>query len=440
MSFIARGAKNAFRNPVRTGSIVVILGLSVGLAITMLLARQAVDSRINSVKSSIGNTINVSPAGAQGFEGGGEPLTDAQVTQITKVAHVTGVASQLQARLATTDTNLVSSIDAGSLGRRNGGGGGTGGPGGAGGGNFTPPVTATGTTDATSSQGTAITMKSGATIDAASNDNVALIGDALATKNNLVVGSTFTAYGTPVTVKGIYDTGTKFGGNTVLFPLATLQRLSSQPSDITSATVKVDSITNVAAATTAIKTTLGAAADVTSAQDTSQQALQPLENIRGITLFSLIGALVAGGVITFLTMIMIVRERRREIGVFKAIGSSNYKIVTQFVSEAMVLTLLGSVVGVIAGALISNSVVGVLVSTNTATATTGGFGGGRGGGGFGRALLGGGQNVINNIHTAIGFNILLYGLLGAVIIAVLGSAIPAYLISKVRPAEVMRGE
>lgn len=436
MSFIARGAKNAFRNPVRTGSIVVILGLSVGLAITMLLARQAVDSRINSVKSSIGNTINVSPAGAQGFEGGGEPLTSGQVTKITQTAHVTSVVSQLQARLATTDTSLVSAIDAGSLGRRNRSGGGAG-PGG----NFTPPVTATGTTDATSSQGTAVKLTSGSTIDAASNDNIALIGAALATKNNLAVGSTFTAFGTPVTVKGIYDTGTRFGGNTVLFPLATLQRLSSQPGDVTSATVKVDSITNVSAATAAIKSSLGDAADVTSAQDTSQQALQPLENIRGITLFSLIGALVAGGIITFLTMLMIVRERRREIGVFKAIGASNYKIVTQFVSEALVLTLLGSVVGVIAGALISNSVVNVLVSANTATAQTGGFGGGgTRGGGFGRALLGGGQNIINNIHTAIGFDILLYGLLGAVIIAVLGSAIPAFLIAKVRPAEVMRGE
>jgi len=437
MSFIARGAKNAFRNPIRTGSIVIILGLSVGLAITMLLARQAVDNRINSVKSSIGNTINISPAGAQGFEGGGEPLTDAQVTKISQTAHVTSVVSQLQSRLASTDTNLVSSVDAGTLGRRNRFGGGTG----SGGGSFTPPVTATGTTDATTSQGTVIKLTSGTTINAAGSDNVALIGAALATKNNLAVGSTFTAFGTPVTVSGIYDTGTRFGGNTVLFPLATLQRLSSQAGDVTSATVKVDSITNLAATTAALKTTLGDAADVTSAQDTSDQALAPLENIKGITLFSLIGALVAGGVITFLTMLMIVRERRREIGVFKAIGASNYKIVTQFVSEAMVLTLLGSLVGVIAGALVSNSVVKVLVSSNTATAATGGFGGGmRGGGGFGRAILGGGQNVINNIHTAIGFETLLYGLLGAVIIAVLGSAIPAYLISKVRPAEVMRGE
>ena len=36
---------------------------------------------------------------------------------------------------------------------------------------------------------------------------------------------------------------------------------------------------------------------------------------------------VAGAIIIFLTMMMIVRERRREIGVLKAIGASNVNVV-----------------------------------------------------------------------------------------------------------------
>jgi len=58
------------------------------------------------------------------------------------------------------------------------------------------------------------------------------------------------------------------------------------------------------------------------------------------------------------------------------------------------------------------------------------------GGGFGRGF----QSTLQNIHATVGYEIILYGLLGAVIIAIIGSAIPAFLISKVRPAEVMRGE
>jgi len=40
----------------------------------MLVAQKAVDNKIKTVKSSIGNTISVSAAGVQGFQGGGDPL------------------------------------------------------------------------------------------------------------------------------------------------------------------------------------------------------------------------------------------------------------------------------------------------------------------------------------------------------------------------------
>ncbi len=49
--------------------------------------------------------------------------------------------------------------------------------------------------------------------------------------------------------------------------------------------------------------------DATSVADT----VSSLDNIRTIALYSLIGALVAGAAIILLSMVMIVRERRREI-------------------------------------------------------------------------------------------------------------------------------
>jgi putative ABC transport system permease protein len=47
---------------------------------------------------------------------------------------------------------------------------------------------------------------------------------------------------------------------------------------------------------------------------------------------------------------------------------------------------------------------------------------------------------ITNIHAAVGWSIILYGLAAAVAIALIGSALASYLIAKVRPAEVMRTE
>ena len=49
-------------------------------------------------------------------------------------------------------------------------------------------------------------------------------------------------------------------------------------------------------------------------------------------------------------------------------------------------------------------------------------------------------DTLSNVKTAVGFDILLYGLLAAVLVAMLGSALPSWLIAKVRPAEVMRTE
>jgi putative ABC transport system permease protein len=446
MSFVARGAKNAFRNGLRTTSLVIILAVSTGLALTMLLAHQAVDAKIASVKSSIGNTITVTPAGSQGFSGGGNPLTQSQVDVVKSLPHVASVNYSLTDQLTTSNSSLTSAITAGSLGSRrhseSSGAGGPGGGGGFGGGTFTPPVSAIGSNNvnnlATLGGGTA-KLTSGSTFDPTVDNQVALVGTTLASKNNLTVGSTFQAYGTTFTVKGIFDAGSTFANNTVVMPLPTIQRLSGQTGDITSATVQVDSIDNVSATVTVIQNKLGTSvADVVSQQDTANQALAPLANIGTISLYSLIGAVVSGAAIIFLTMLMIVRERRREIGVYKAIGASNAKIVGQFISEAMVLTLMGTAVGVVAGAIFSNSVVKVLVSSSTTTTAGPGRGGGFGGG-FGRAL-GGGVRSLTSIHTTVGFSLLLYGLVGAIIIAVVGSALPAYAIAKIRPAEVMRGE
>jgi len=469
MNVITRGIRNAFRNSIRTFSIVVILGISVGLALTMLVARQSVTDKITSVKSSIGNTIEISPAGSRGFQGGGEALTNAQLKQVASLANITHVTQTLSDRLTTENSNLTSAIEPGSLGNRQAGNSGvefhiepreggmapptesstntngetkvtrT----------FTPPIIITGTNDATTASvygGSSVKFTNGQAIDPSKDANEAVVGTLLATKNNLKVGSTFTAYNTTIKVVGIYDSGNTFSDAGLIVSLPTLQRLSSQTGSITSATATVNSVDNIDTATAAIKKTLGDKADVTNNQDSAKAAITPLENVKSIALYSLIGALVAGAVIILLTMTMIVRERRREIGVMKAIGASNLKTVFQFVSEAVTLTVLALVVGLIIGITAANPITKALVNNSTSTSTTqssvpGGPEGGLRGGARGLRSFGG-QSLTNarNIKAAVGWDILGYGVAAAFIIAIIGSALPAFLISKIRPAEVMRAE
>ncbi len=451
MGIISRGVKNTFRNTVRTLSITFILAISIGLVLIMLLAYRSVQAKIADVKGSIGNTITVTPAGVRGFEGGGELLTGTDVNTITSIPNVAKTTETLNDRLENgQNTTLTASLEAGSFGRRQQGEQGGSPPSGESSSSnsqrsFTMPIIVNGTSDLSNTQSlntNQLKITSGSSFDVGVDSNVALVGTDLAVKNNLKVGSTFNAYNTDITVSGIYDSGNRFSNSGIIMPIKAVQRLSGQSNQVNSIIVQTDSMDNLSSVQSAIKTKLGDKADVVSSQDAASQAVQPLENIKTISLYSLIGALIAGSVIIFLTMLMIVRERRKEIGVLKAIGASNIKVTLHFIVESIVLALMGSILGIIGGFAFSNPIIKALVSSSSSSSSSGGQGRGPGGGGmmrFGGAIPGI-QNNLRNIQAVVGVNIIFYGLLIAIVIAILGSAIPAFLISKIRPAEVMRND
>jgi putative ABC transport system permease protein len=426
----------------------------------MLIARDAVSAKINSVRSSTGNTISVSPAGFFGGSGGGTPLTTAQVTSLLNIANVTAVQAQLAERLSSTQTNLVTPIDAGSLGQRFGGFGGGASSGTS---TLTVPISFIGTNSPGNSLvggangGGTEKLTSGTTFSATSTADVAIVGKDLATKNNLKVGSTFTAWGVNVTVGGIYDAGSTFANADVLMPLATVQKLASATNQITGATVVVNNINNVSGAVTAITKKLGTAADVTSTQATVESQLSPLNSVKTISTYTLIGAVIGAAIILLLSMLMIVRERRREIGVLKALGATNRSVVSQFIAESTTFTVMGAVVGLIGGVIISSPITSALVSASSGS-SPGGFvrrGGGFGGGGSGftppAGAPGGGSGLgfrgvrgvsstLSQLHTSAGWSTLAFALLAAVVIAALGSTVASATITRIRPAEVLRSE
>jgi putative ABC transport system permease protein len=476
MNVYSRGFRNAFRNITRSISIIVILGLSMGLALSMLVAHQAVGDKINSVKASVGNTVTIAPEGYSGFSQVNNSLSTSQLSKVASLANISSLSEELTDRLSTTGTTLpsfggrttsTSSNDTTSLTspitlNTSGGGGGHYFVQGGGGlpTNFSLPITIVGTNNPSSLDTTSIVLKSGKTISGTDANNEALISSSMASKNNLKVGSSFTAYAKTLTVAGIFSTSstnaTRATDDSVIVSLPTEQNLSGQSDAVTSATATVNSLDNLATATTAIKNTLGASADVTSSVQEANEAVQPLNSVKTISLYSVIGAVIAGGVIILLTMVMIVRERTREIGVLKAIGASNWKVVLQFMSEAVTLTFIGAIVGIILGVFAANPITKLLVN-NTSTSSTvsttraAGFGGARGfggggmgaGGGFrtgGRGATGFLKDNFSNVHAAVGYSIIIYGLVAAILIAIIGSAAVSYFISRIRPAEVMRTE
>ncbi|WP_427173858.1 ABC transporter permease [Arthrobacter sp. 92] len=483
MSVLARSVGNAFRNKVRTGAVVAVLAVAIGLALSMLVANQAVAAKVTELNASVGTVLTVNPAGGQGFEGGGEPLTAAQAATAAAVPNVTAVVGTKALRLrnateaaaqaaagqsgaqgpggpaapggqttTTLTTSLSAAVDAGTLGNRNQASSGT--TGSTGTATTQParslPITATGIGAEVDSTGKALELTDGTGLgDYAAASTKALLGKTLAEKNNLKVGSTFTIKDQTYTVAGLFDAGTAFGNNALYVTLPTAQTLAELPGELSTMIVTVNSMENVDAAKTALQSALGSdKADVTQGQRNLQTAVSSLDSVKNISFIAFVAALGTAGLIILLIMVMLVRERRREIGVLKAIGAPNRTIGLQFVLEALVLVALGSVVGAAVASFASGGIASALISSNTATAAAGTPGGQRGvpggaggfpGGGVG-SPFGGANQLLSSVTASASPGVIAAGIAAVFGVAIIGALVPALLTARIRPIEVLRGE
>jgi len=75
-------------------------------------------------------------------------------------------------------------------------------------------------------------------------------------------------------------------------------------------------------------------------------------------------SLIVGGIGIMNIMLVSVRERTREIGLRQAVGAKTQDILTQFLVEAVTLSILGGCAGVVLG-VVASSVISRLAGWNT---------------------------------------------------------------------------
>ena len=455
MRTIRRGLRTILRNPLRTGLLVAVLAVSIALTLIMITVNEAFGQRLDEIRAEVGTNIDVNPAGSfRGLLGGGDPLSEEEIDQLALLDHVESVQRTLS--VPYSGEALESAIDVGELGNRLAGGDGAtdnapdgnapgGGPGGQG---FSIPVFFTGTDDplalSTTGNQDAELIEGRTFTDDEAEASVAVLGDDLAEKNGLLVGDTFELEdGSTIEVIGTFTSGTQFGDNAVFMPLITVQRLFDSEGELTLATVRVDTVENVDAVADAIIETLGEdTVDVVTEASRFESISAPVADAEDSSQIALIAALVASATVILFSVGLVARQRVKEIGIFKAIGASNWHVTAQFGIEAAVISVIAALIGALATFPLAQTVANGLVSDPAAPAGPGGFAGpGQGArfGGAGAQIQGAG-GFLGDVDVAVSPEVFLYALGIAIGLAVIASIIPAWYVGRVKPAEVLRYE
>jgi len=148
-----------------------------------------------------------------------------------------------------------------------------------------------------------------------------------------------------------------------LAPISTVQKVILSQNYYNSIEVLVSDSDSVTQVEEAVTNTLLLRHEIKNSNDadfsirSAQEMIDSISSVTGTLSAMLSGiaaiSLVVGGIGIMNIMLVTVTERTREIGLLKAIGAKQKDILWQFLIEAVVVTLMGGLIGLLLGIIIT---------------------------------------------------------------------------------------
>ena len=194
-----------------------------------------------------------------------------------------------------------------------------------------------------------IAMKDGRLFE--DGENEAILGEIYAEDNEYSVGDSISVNGEEFEVVGIYKTGDQSMAGGVFTSISKVGELMDDEDSISNIYVKVNKGEDPQSVADRIDSEYGDnITTITSIMEMDQMA-DMLNMLQASTWAISLLAIIVGGLGIINTMLMSVFERTREIGVLKAVGWSDMKILTMIVGESLVITIVSAVIGSVIGVL-----------------------------------------------------------------------------------------
>ena len=194
-----------------------------------------------------------------------------------------------------------------------------------------------------------ISMKEGRIFE--DNASEAILGEVYAEDNNYSVGDSIKINREDFEIVGIYKTGDQSMASGVFTSISKVGDLMDDEDSISNIYVKVKKGVDPQEVADSIDEKYGDnITTITSVMEMEQMA-DMLNMLEASTWAISLLAIVVGGLGIINTMLMSVFERTREIGVLKAVGWSDRKILTMIIGESLVITIVSAIIGSIVGFL-----------------------------------------------------------------------------------------